>query len=150
MTKAVSRVSSTTVRNRTIARVPTRLKARATLFPMTRVTRVISSESRISVVRKDGSGLRSPRRQAIGKARRSPDGRLTEFGRGPEPQQGSCNRVSGRRRHQQEFLSFGLEAMCLDPGAHRLGLQFEPVGEALLPHQPDGPRAGAFGFIEKV
>src|SRR5688572_19978937 len=64
MTNAVSRVSSTTVRNRTMASVPTRLKARAMLFPMTTVTRQISSESRIRVVRKDGSALRSPRRQA--------------------------------------------------------------------------------------
>jgi len=48
MTNAVSRVSSTTVRNRTSESAPTRLNARATLEPMTMVVASVdaSRESR--------------------------------------------------------------------------------------------------------
>ena len=49
MTNAVSWVSRTTVRNRTIASAPTRLNARATLSPMTCVTIAMRMESRTSV-----------------------------------------------------------------------------------------------------
>jgi hypothetical protein len=54
MTNAVSRVSRTTVRKRTMESVPTRLKARATLSPITWVTVAIKSVSRMSVGGKVG------------------------------------------------------------------------------------------------
>ncbi len=50
MTNAVSRVSSTSVRKRTMARAPTRLNARATLLPITSVTMAMSTDSMTSVV----------------------------------------------------------------------------------------------------
>src|SRR5437868_6788697 len=58
ITKAVSRVSSTTVRKRIMANAPARLKARATLLPMTSVTMLIRTVSSTSVVAK---GIRSER-----------------------------------------------------------------------------------------
>lgn len=60
MTNTVSRVSSTTVRKRTMARAPTREKARATLSPMTsavmatkivRSTRVVTNPPFTAAVR---------------------------------------------------------------------------------------------------
>ena len=51
MTNAVSRVSSTTVRKRTMASAPTRLNARAMLSLMTTVTSEISTLSSRSVGR---------------------------------------------------------------------------------------------------
>ena len=53
MTNAVSTVSRTTVLNRTIDSAPTRLKARATLSPITCVTIAMSIESSTSVMARD-------------------------------------------------------------------------------------------------
>ena len=53
MTNAVSRVSRTTVRKRTMERAPVKLNARATLSPMTRVTMAIKTARRTSVVGKE-------------------------------------------------------------------------------------------------
>ena len=61
ITKAVSCVSFTTVRKRTTERAPTRLKARATLSPMTCVDMAMIVESRTRVVR-NVAGTVSPRR----------------------------------------------------------------------------------------
>ena len=53
ITNAVSRVSRTTVRKRTIDSAPTRLNARATLSPITCVTIAIRTHSKTSVVGSD-------------------------------------------------------------------------------------------------
>jgi hypothetical protein len=55
ITKAVSRVSWTMVRNRTIESAPTRLNARATLSPITWVTAAMSIVSSTRVARKEGA-----------------------------------------------------------------------------------------------
>ena len=61
ITKAVSCVSLTTVRNRTTDRAPTRLKARATLSPITWVAIAITPDSNTRVVKNVG-WTASPRR----------------------------------------------------------------------------------------
>ena len=53
ITNAVSRVSRTTVRKRTIDNAPTRLNARATLSPITCVTIAIKTASSTNVVGSD-------------------------------------------------------------------------------------------------
>src|SRR5688572_8756256 len=55
ITNAVSCVSRTTVRKRTIDNAPTRLNARATLSPITCVTIAIRTQSSTSVAVKDGA-----------------------------------------------------------------------------------------------
>ena len=62
ITYAVSCVSRTTVRKRTIDSAPTRLNARATLSPITCVTMAIRIASSTSVVVNDDGGTRRVRR----------------------------------------------------------------------------------------
>ena len=62
ITYAVSWVSRTTVRKRTIERAPTRLNARATLSPTTCVTIEIRIASSTSVTVNDEAGSKRVRR----------------------------------------------------------------------------------------
>ncbi len=57
MTNAVSRVSSTTVRNRTMASAPTRLNARAMLLPMANVTMAMITVRSTSVAESAAGSL---------------------------------------------------------------------------------------------
>jgi hypothetical protein len=62
ITYAVSCVSRTTVRKRTIESAPTRLNARATLSPTTCVTMAIKIESSTNVTVNDDAGSKRERR----------------------------------------------------------------------------------------
>ena len=61
ITNAVSFVSRTAVRNRTIDRAPTRLKASATLSPITCVTIAMSTQSSTSVPGNDADSRETSR-----------------------------------------------------------------------------------------